>query len=51
LNMPAVLVEVAYLTNAADAKLAASEAFRNNVAEAIVAAVVRFRQRLEEETR
>jgi N-acetylmuramoyl-L-alanine amidase len=51
LDMPAVLVEVAYLTNAADSKLAASETFRNSVAEGILSAVVQFRQRLEEETR
>jgi N-acetylmuramoyl-L-alanine amidase len=47
-NMPAVLVEMAYLTNAEQAKAAASDEFKNNVAQAVYNAIVRFRGYLEE---
>jgi N-acetylmuramoyl-L-alanine amidase len=47
-NMPAVLVEMAYLTNSAQAKAAAGEEFKNAVAQALYNAIVRFRGYLEE---
>ena len=42
-NMPAVLVEMAYLTNAAQESQSAGNGFRNGVAEALFDAIVRFR--------
>jgi N-acetylmuramoyl-L-alanine amidase len=42
-NMPAALVEVAYLTNPDQAEQAGREEFRNAVAEALYDAIVRFR--------
>jgi N-acetylmuramoyl-L-alanine amidase len=42
-NMPSALVEMAYLTNPEQAKLAAGEGFRTAVAQALYDAVVRFR--------
>lgn len=47
-NMPAVLVEMAYLTNTAQEKAAAGDEFRNAVAQALYNAIVRFRGYLEE---
>ena len=47
-NMPAVLVEMAYLTNSAQEKAAAGEEFKNAVAQALYNAIVRFRGYLEE---
>jgi N-acetylmuramoyl-L-alanine amidase len=47
-NMPAVLVEMAYLTNAEQAKAAAGDEFKNSVAQAVFNAIVRFRGYLEE---
>ena len=47
-NMPAVLVEMAYLTNGAQEKAAAGDAFKNAVAQALYNAIVRFRGYLEE---
>ena len=47
-NMPAVLVEMAYLTNPAQERLARSDDYRNLVAQALFDAVVRFRRHLEE---
>jgi N-acetylmuramoyl-L-alanine amidase len=47
-NMPAVLVEMAYLTNSAQAKAAAGDEFKNAVAQALYNAIVRFRGYLEE---
>jgi N-acetylmuramoyl-L-alanine amidase len=47
-NMPAVLVEMAYLTNGAQEKAAGGEEFKNAVAQALYNAVVRFRGYLEE---
>ena len=47
-NMPAVLVEMAYLTNSEQAKAAAGEEFKNAVAQAVYNAIVRFRGYLEE---
>jgi N-acetylmuramoyl-L-alanine amidase len=46
-NMPAVLVEMAYLTNEGQAKRAVSAEFQTAVAQAIYEAVLRFRARLE----
>jgi N-acetylmuramoyl-L-alanine amidase len=42
-NMPAALVEMAYLTNGKQEKEATSDAFKNNVAQAVVNAIARFR--------
>lgn len=42
-NMPAALVEMAYLTNPDQARRAASEEFREAVAQAVFEAIVRFR--------
>jgi N-acetylmuramoyl-L-alanine amidase len=47
-NMPAALVEMAYLTNAAQERLAQSEAYQSSVAQAMYNAVVGFRTYLEE---
>jgi N-acetylmuramoyl-L-alanine amidase len=47
-NMPAVLVEMAYLTNSGQAKAAAGDEFKNAVAQAVYNAIVRFRGYLEE---
>jgi N-acetylmuramoyl-L-alanine amidase len=47
-NMPAVLVEMAYLTNGAQEKAAAGEEFKNAVAQSLYNAIVRFRGYLEE---
>ncbi len=45
-NMPAVLVEIGYLTNADQAKLLATDAFQNAVVSSLVEAIVRFRDTL-----
>ena len=42
-NMPAVLIELGYLTNAEQARTLAGETFQNNAAQAIFDAIVRFR--------
>ena len=42
-NMPAALVEMAYLTNGKQEKDATTDAFKNNVAQAVVNAIARFR--------
>jgi len=42
-NMPAVLIEIGYLTNADQEKLIASDAFQSGVVASLVEAVVRFR--------
>ena len=42
-NMPAALVEIAYLTNPEQAETVKGEEFRNAVAEALYDAIVRFR--------
>ena len=42
-NMPAVLVELGYLTNADQEKLLATDAFQNAVVQALVESIVRFR--------
>jgi N-acetylmuramoyl-L-alanine amidase len=47
-NMPAVLVEMAYLTNGAQEKAAGGDQFKNAVAQALYNAIVRFRGYLEE---
>jgi N-acetylmuramoyl-L-alanine amidase len=47
-NMPAVLVEMAYLTNTAQEKAATGDEFKNAVALALYNAIVRFRGYLEE---
>jgi N-acetylmuramoyl-L-alanine amidase len=46
-NMPAALIELAYLTNPAQEKVAATEAYQSLVAQAIFDAIVRFRGYLE----
>jgi N-acetylmuramoyl-L-alanine amidase len=45
-NMPAVLVEVGYLTNPEQAKLLAGDGFQNAVAQAVFDAIVKFRDAL-----
>jgi N-acetylmuramoyl-L-alanine amidase len=46
-NMPAVLVEMAYLSNPGQERLAQSEAYQGNVAQSILDAVLQFRTYLE----
>ena len=46
-NMPAVLVEMAYLSNSDQERLAQSEAYQVNVAQSILDAVLQFRTYLE----
>ena len=48
-NMPAALVEMAYLTNPEQAAQVSSEAFKNAVAEALYDAIVRFRAYAEQQ--
>jgi N-acetylmuramoyl-L-alanine amidase len=45
-NMPAVLLELGYLTNADQEKLLRSEGFQNAVVQGLVEAVIRFRDTL-----
>jgi N-acetylmuramoyl-L-alanine amidase len=45
-NMPAVLIEMGYLTNTEQERLLASDAFQNAVAQSIYDAVIRFRDSL-----
>jgi N-acetylmuramoyl-L-alanine amidase len=45
-NMPAVLIELGFLTNAEQAKLLAGDGFQNTVVQALFDAVVRFRDSL-----
>jgi N-acetylmuramoyl-L-alanine amidase len=47
-NMPAVLVEMGYLSNPAEEKILASGEFQNSVAQAITEAVIAFRDYLEQ---
>jgi N-acetylmuramoyl-L-alanine amidase len=47
-NMPAVLVEMAYLSNREQEKAASGDEFKNAVAQAVYDAIVRFRGYLEE---
>jgi len=47
-NMPAALVEMAYVTNTDQEKRAGSEEFKNAVAQALYNTIVRFRAFLEE---
>ena len=42
-NMPAVLVELGYLTNGEQAKLLAGDAFHNAVVQSLFDAIVKFR--------
>jgi N-acetylmuramoyl-L-alanine amidase len=50
-NMPAVLIELGYLTNPDQAKLLVGDAFQNTAAQAIFDAIVRFRDTLPAGTR
>ena len=47
-NMPAALVEMAYLTNPEQEKVIRGEAYQGLVAQALYDAVVRFREYLEQ---
>lgn len=47
-NMPAALIEMAYLTNAAQERLAQSDAYQGSLVQALYNAVVGFRAYLEE---
>jgi N-acetylmuramoyl-L-alanine amidase len=48
-NMPAVLVEMGFLSNPQQERQLASDTFQVNVAQALLDSIVRFRQRLEQE--
>ena len=48
-NMPAALVEMAYLTNPAQERQVRSEEFQNQVAQGLYEAILRFRALLEEQ--
>jgi N-acetylmuramoyl-L-alanine amidase len=50
-NMPAVLIEMGYLTNAPQAKLLGGTEFQNALVQALFDAVVRFRDALDDEHR
>jgi N-acetylmuramoyl-L-alanine amidase len=50
-NMPAVLIEMGYLTNVDQARLLASTEFQNTLVQALFDAVVRFRDALDDEHR
>ncbi len=50
-NMPAVLIEMGYLTNADQARLLAGAEFQNTLVQALFDAVVRFRDALDDEHR
>jgi N-acetylmuramoyl-L-alanine amidase len=45
-NMPAVLVEMGFITNPDQEKLLASDAFQSSIVQALVESVVRYRDRL-----
>ncbi|HMB78866.1 MAG TPA: N-acetylmuramoyl-L-alanine amidase, partial [Vicinamibacterales bacterium] len=45
-NMPAVLVELGYLTNPEQAKLLATDVFQNTIVQALFDAIVKFRDAL-----
>jgi N-acetylmuramoyl-L-alanine amidase len=45
-NMPAVLIELGYLTNPDQAALIAGDAFQNGVVQALFDAIVKFRETL-----
>jgi N-acetylmuramoyl-L-alanine amidase len=45
-NMPAILVELGYLTNVEQAKMLGSDTFQNGVAQALFDAIVKFRDTL-----
>ncbi len=45
-NMPAVLIELGYLTNAGQAKLLTSDAFQNGIVQSLFDAIVKFRDTL-----
>jgi N-acetylmuramoyl-L-alanine amidase len=47
-NMPAVLIEMGYLSNADEEKLLASPEFQNGLAQALTEAVIGFRDYLEQ---
>jgi N-acetylmuramoyl-L-alanine amidase len=50
-NMPAVLIEMGYLTNADQAKLLSGGEFQNTLVQALFDAIVRFRDALDDEHR
>jgi N-acetylmuramoyl-L-alanine amidase len=50
-NMPAVLIEMGYLTNVSQARLIAGAQFQNTLVQAMFDAVVRFRDALDDEHR
>lgn len=45
-SMPAILAEIAFMTNAQEALLLKTTRYRQRIAEALVAAVIRYRERL-----
>lgn len=46
-NMPAVLVEMGFISNPADEKLLNSQAFQQQIVQALVQSIVRFREQLD----
>jgi N-acetylmuramoyl-L-alanine amidase len=50
-NMPAALIEMAYLTNGDEARLVRSDDYQASIAQGIYNAVVRFRGYLEQHRR
>ena len=50
-NMPAVLVEMGYLTNVDQARLLAGADFQNSLVQALFEGIVRFRDALDDEHR
>jgi N-acetylmuramoyl-L-alanine amidase len=47
-DMPAALIEIAYLTNTSQEALASSDTFRNTVVQSLYDSIVRFRSHLEQ---
>jgi N-acetylmuramoyl-L-alanine amidase len=47
-DMPAALIEIAYLTNPSQDALAASDAFKNSVVQSLYDSIVRFRSHMEQ---
>jgi N-acetylmuramoyl-L-alanine amidase len=50
-NMPAVLVEMGFITNPAEEKLLASTRYQQQIVDALVESIVKFRERLDQSRR
>jgi N-acetylmuramoyl-L-alanine amidase len=46
-NMPAVLVEMAFLSNPEEERLLATDEFKNKIVQALYDAILRYRSRVE----